>query len=388
MRKIKHFLLTAAAVLCSTLTTWAAYNGTPVAPTQISGNYADYDLSADFDGYYVISTAAELYGFANLVNDGTTTANAVLTANIEVNENVLNANGSLNGTPTYSWTPIGTNANQFNGTFDGNNHTISGLYFNNTTKSNYPDGGKYVGLIGYANVATIKNVGVVGSYIWAYENVGGICGYCYSANTIITNCYNTGTVSGSSTSVGGICGFYGTQTNCHNTGTVTGSSNVGGVCGSAGILTNCYNTGTVSGSSSGVGGICGNSGTQTNSYNTGTVTGSSNVGGICGYIGTQTDCYYLEGCGSKNTLGVSATAEEFASGKITYLLNGSTSEGDLAWYQTLGSGGDAYPLLDNTHAVVYATQPCISEFSNENNNARKEHSQMNQLVAAQIAVNT
>ncbi len=377
MRKIRHFFLTAAAVLCSTLTTWAAYNGTPAAPTQISGNYADYGLSADFDGYYVISTAAELYGFAELVNGGTTSANAVLTANIEVNENVLKADGTLNGTPTYSWTPIGTNANQFNGTFDGNNHTISGLYFNNTTKSNYPDGGKYVGLIGYANVATIKNVGVVGSYIWAYENVGGICGYCYSANTIITNCYNTGTVSGSSTSVGGICGFYGTQTNCHNTGTVTGSSNVGGVCGSAGILNKCYNTGTVSGSSSGVGGICGNSGTQTNSYNTGTVTGSSNVGGICGYIGTQTDCYYLEGCGSKNTRGVSATAEEFASGKITYLLNGSTSEGDLAWYQTLGSGGDAYPLLDNTHAVVYATQPCISEFSNENNNARKEHSQMN-----------
>ena len=96
----------------------------------------------------------------------------------------------------------------------------------------------------------------------------------------------------------------------------------------------------------------------TSCFNTGEVKGRYPIGGICAIEGKQTDyCYYLEGCGSQNTFGVSATAEEFASGKITYLLNGSsTSEGDLAWYQTIGT--DALPVLNKNHRVVYATQPC------------------------------
>ena len=371
-------------------------------------NYSSLNLTADFVGYYAISSTAELYWFANEVNNGRTAIKAVLTADIVVNENVLNADGTLNGTPTYSWTPIGISTNYsdkcFKGTFDGNGHTISGLYFSNTTNKNYPDGGNYVGLIGYANGATIKNVGVIKSYISGKNYVGSICGEgynstnitnCYNAgtvsgtldvggicgygyNTTITNSYNAGTVSGSSYNVGGVCGYgYNTTiTNSHNTGTVSGSSNyVGGICGYGGTQTNCYNKGMVSGSSDYVGGICGYNGDQTNCYNTGTVSGSSYVGGICGKYGTQTNCYYLAGCGSKNTLGVSASAEEFKSGKITYLLNGSTSGGNIAWYQTLGDGNDAYPVLDNTHDVVYATQPCHS-FSNDANNTHKEHSSM------------
>ena len=244
MRKIRLFLLTTLAVLCSTLTTWAAYNGTPDAPTQISGNFADYGLSADFDGYYVISTAAELYGFAELVNGGTTSAKAVLTANIVVNSNVLTAEGGLNGDGSNfeQWTPIGTNESQYQGTFDGNGHTISGLYFNNTTDGNYPDGGKYVGLIGVADGAEIKNVGVIGSYIRGYTSFGGICGVASNSN--ITNCYNTGTVSGhnNTNAAGGICanGKTTTITNCYNIGKVTGRRSIGGICGVVGTQINCY----------------------------------------------------------------------------------------------------------------------------------------------------
>ncbi|MBO7494958.1 MAG: hypothetical protein J6T98_00275, partial [Salinivirgaceae bacterium] len=385
------------------------------APSMVTeSDYSSLNLTADYIGYYIISNAADLYWFANEVNNGNTTINAVLTKDIEVNKTVLNAEGNLNGTPTYSWTPIGTSSKKYAGTFDGNNHTISGLYFYNTTDSNYPDGGNRVGLIGYANEATIKNIGVIDSYLHGCQYVGSICGYVYNSNTTITNCYNTGTVSGSSNYVGGICGYiYYTSntniTNCYNTGTVSGKSYVGGICGIDGTLTNCYNTGTVRAYSNIAGGICGSDGTQTNCYNTGTVlgtiekiggicgergtqtncyntgmvsgsssvggicgrygtqtncynigttassTGSSSVGGICGVDGTQTNCYYLAGCGSKNTLGTRVSAEEFASGKIAYLLNNSTSEGNLAWFQTLGSGGDVSPVLDNTHAVVH---PC------------------------------
>ena len=371
MRKIRHFFLTTAAVLCSTLTTWAEpYNGTPATPSVIN--------DGEFDGYYAIGTAEELYGFAALVNGGRRSANAVLTANIVVNENVLNADGTLNGTPTYSWTPIGTFGFKYAGTFDGNGHTISGLYFDNTTYENYPDGGINVGLIGRANGATIKNVGVIDSYLKGYEYVGGICGY--GLNTNITNCYNTGMVTGNSDYVGGICGCSGTITSCYNTGTVTGSGDyIGGICGSSGTQTNCYNSGTVRGigspshSSYYVGGICGDYGTQTNCYNIGKVSGLQYVGGICGKYGTQSNCYYLAGCGN-NALGVSATAEEFTSGKITYLLNGSTSGNNNAWRQNLDNGAvDAYPVLDKNHNVVYATLPCTSGFSNSEVDV-KEHS--------------
>ena len=362
--------------------------------------------TADFIGYYAISNSPDLYWFAKEVYNGSTSINAVLTADIVVNENVLTAEGELNGTPSYSWTPIGTSSQKYAGTFDGNGHTISGLYFNNTTNRDYPNGGKYAGLIGYAYGATIKNVGVIGSYIRGDQYVSGICGYGSNSsgtNTTITNCNNTGMVTGSaeyvggicgsggvqtnchntgmvsgfkyvggicgqygtqtkcyntgtitsssssSSSVGGICGSYGTQTNCYNTGTVSGFSGVGGICGSGGTQTNCYNTGTVSGSNNSdyVGGICGYNGTQTNCYNTGAVTGTSKVGGICGNNGTQTNCYYLAGSSSSSGGGVFATAEEFASGKIGYLLNGNNNN---AWYQDLYY--DGYPLLDNTHNLA------------------------------------
>ncbi|MBO7497128.1 MAG: hypothetical protein J6T98_11290, partial [Salinivirgaceae bacterium] len=101
MKTTKHILLAAALCLCSAFNAEAAYNGTPVTPKQInSSNYATYGFTAetylDYVDWYAISTAAELYGFAALVNGGTNSANGVLTADIIVNENVLKADGTLN----------------------------------------------------------------------------------------------------------------------------------------------------------------------------------------------------------------------------------------------------------------------------------------------------
>ena len=192
---------------------------------------------------YQIGTAEELYWFAALVNgtlnDGTsqkTNANAVLTTNITVNTDLLtslNEDGSIkDGTPVENWTPIGNNQNPFTGTFDGQGHTISGLYFNDSNTN-------YVGLFGFNN-GTIKNVGVVDSYFCGNDWVGSVCGYqgySLSYNTIsISNCYSKGKVSGNSY-VGGVCGDNnnkGKITDCYNTGTVSSSgdeSYVGGVCG-------------------------------------------------------------------------------------------------------------------------------------------------------------
>ena len=174
MKTTKHIFLAVALCFCSTFSAKAAYNGTPATPKQISDeNYATYGFTSTnytaYKDWYAISSAEELYGFAAIVNDGTTSANGVLTADIVVNENVLKADGTLNGRPTHSWTPIGTYSKNFNGKFDGQGHTISGVYFSNTNDDNYPSGGNYVGLFGYANGASCKTVGVVDSYIEGYK---------------------------------------------------------------------------------------------------------------------------------------------------------------------------------------------------------------------------
>ena len=286
---------------------------------------------------YQIGTAAELYWFAGLVNgtltDGTskkTNANAVLTKDITVNTKVLDSDGNPNnGSGFETWTPIGKDPKTYAGTFDGQGHTISGLYFNDGNAS-------YVGLFG-GNSGTIKNVGVVDSYFYGKFYVGGVCGY--NTEGKITGCYNSGTVSGSqfSQNVGGVCGYNrnteGKITGCYNTGTVSGSQysqNVGGVCGQNTLsskITGCYSTGSVSGSIS-VGGVCG---------------GNVNSGKITG-------CYYdnvkctIKGINGSDILGQAEgkSTTQFQSGEVCTLLNGALKDAkaSVRFYQ-----GVSYPEL-------------------------------------------
>ena len=311
-------------------------------------------------------------------------ANAILTANIIVNTGVLDANKNLvSKSDLTEWKPIGDRWSLYTGTFDGQGYTISGLYFNNPTSS-------YVGLFGSIGAnGKISNVGVLDSYFQFSALGGGVCGVNYGTvrdcrNTgsvrgfgsiggvcglnekggIIENSFNEGTVSGTGDNVqqvGGVCGYNnGTIKSCYNTASVSGQNSVGGVCGfnSSGIITNCFNEGTVSGQTF-VGGVCGNGCgvTTTNCFNGGIVSGQSHVSGVCGYDynydGTLTNCYYLSDTakGGINGKDVSGKAEgksieQFKSGEVAYLLNGSTSEGELAWYQKLGT--DAYPVLTAT----------------------------------------
>ena len=301
-----------------------------------------YDIDDDNskDDVYEIGNAGQLYWFAGLVNgtlDGVeqnTLANAILTANITVNENLLDSlqydtEGNVsNGSDFITWTPIadwmGNRTTQYSGTFDGNNKTVSGLYFNGDSTC--------IGLFGSSESdGNIKNVGVVDSYFKGNDHVGGVCGN--NAGTI-TNCYNAGNLTAieSSATIGGICGYNdGTVTNCYNTGTVTATgqvASVGGVCGcSTAPISNCYNIGTVTAASS-----------------------STDISGICGYnFGPITNCYYLADTEDENG---GKTAAQFASGEIAYLLSQgcSTGEGDNTvtydgsiWGQPIGT--DTYPLL-------------------------------------------
>ena len=174
-KRILSVILTLCMVLTFVPTTvFAAAAITPSTPQK------------DTDGVYQIGTAEELYGFAQLVNSKTEpSASAVLTKDIVVNKGVLKDDGTLNSGTFTDWTPIGNSSNQYTGKFDGQNHTISGLYFNDTSTSS-------AGLFGYlGSGGEIKNVGVIDSYLCGYCEVGGVCGYNYKGT--ITGCYNTGT---------------------------------------------------------------------------------------------------------------------------------------------------------------------------------------------------
>lgn len=292
---------------------------------------------------YQISTAAELYWYAALVNgtltDGTAqnpAACAKLTANITVNSGVLNADGTLsaNSSGFTQWDPIGVYESEekmYTGTFDGNGKTISGLYVNDAEKYN-------VGLFGLIN-GTVKNVGVVDSYFNAEQNVGGICGF----------------------------NQMGTIANCYHLGTVVGNNVVGGISGynHYAIIANCYYSGSVS------------------------ITGSNAfyVGGVGGllHFGEIENCYFNKDKCSENISGYSEsdgsssymgkTTAQFQSGEIAYLLSKGCTVSDRIdnvsgavnlkggffdgseWGQSLGT--DTYPVLGGKE-VFYGSINCLT----------------------------
>ena len=345
-------------------------------PAELTTDKYDIDGDGSKDEVYEISNAGQLYWFAGLVNgtlDGVEQnklANAILTANITANENLLDslqydAEGNVsNGSDFISWTPIADcmedHITQYSGTFDGNNKTVSGLYFNgNSTR---------IGLFGSSEAdGNIKNVGVVDSYFKGNNFVGGVCG---RNDGTITNCYNAGNLTAieSAATIGGICGYNGgTIANCYNTGTVTATgsvASVGGVCGySASPISNCYNIGTV------------------------TATGSdADISGICGYnFGPVTNCYYLADTEDENG---GKTTAQFASGEVAYLLSRGctictidevTYDGTI-WGQTIGT--DNYPTLGGAKVYKNAIyngcegkpgEPVSYEYSNTEKNTYGDH---------------
>ena len=331
-------------------------------PAELTTDKYDMDGDGSKDAVYEISNAGQLYWFAGLVNgtlsgvEQNTSANAVLTADIVVNKNVLKPDGTLNEGTFKEWTPIATSASPYTGIFEGQNHTISGLYFKKENTSE-------VGFFGY-NRGKISNVGILDSYFCGFSQVGGVCGYNSST---ITNCYNKGVVDG----------------------TADGASSFGGVCGcNLGILTNCYNTGIVKGQLF-VGGVSGNNnGTITNCYNTGIVKGQSFVGGVSGNNSrTITNCYYDStiytgvaiGENLETTTKVEGkTTDEFKTGEVAYLLQ--LDQSDEVWGQTIGT--DTYPTLGGAKVYKNATykgcegkpgESVSYEYSNKEKNTYGDH---------------
>lgn len=332
-------------------------------------------IPGQLDGVYQIETAEDLFWFAALVNgtlEGTAqnaAACAVLTTHIDLTGG--------------AWTPIGSESNPYTGTFDGQNHTISGMTLENAES--------YSGLFGNVT-GTVQNFTVTGAITVNTSatdlKVGGAVG-CLGTTTAVgtvsgVTCDVDITVTSGSGHIGGLVGammndMEPTVENCIYTGTITDSYEVNCLAGvvayiRSGTIQNCSNWGTVSaiGTGGNVGGILGYGNNEKiyvrNCYNTGTVTGSGTgtVGAIVGNNKNNqflelTNCYYLTGSADKGQgqLDTDAegtvvkTADQFKSGEVCWLLqNGQDAQ---AWGQTLDT--DNYPVPTTDEAMcVYAAK--------------------------------
>src|SRR5574344_1160342 len=359
---------------------------------------------------YHIFTAAQLRRASERMNSGTSSylsARYILESDIDLNPGITIAqdgkctdSSGATASPC-EWTAAGSETARFTGVFDGNGHTVRGVYIDQpgsdyqglfgvigsggeikdlTVKESFICGRSSTGGISGGSMGTISGCSFSGGVKGSGSSVviGGICGRNYSGT--VKYCSFTGSVSGGS-EVGCVCGENrGTITYCTGSGSVTSTGNVaGGVCGENDCtIANCTGSGSVTSTGNDVGGICGynSGGTITNCAGSGAVSGSSSVGGVCGFNeggGTIKNCYYdstvytgsgIGGSSSVEAIGLptatmTSTTETVLHGTyFTMTLLGALKAGAAAynaaspapsvkacsWKQTSGK----YPELDFT----------------------------------------
>lgn len=222
---------------------------------------------------YLISNVAQL----EYLRDQSNLGSEQITAHAKLVNDIDLAYASAS-----SWIPV-SKSNAFAGTFDGNGHCIKNLY------SSFYQGG-YVGLFGYVNGATIKNLTVEGVIESSCQHQGMIAGQSVGAN--FYNCVAKGRIntSGSADYVGGITGWF-----------TRNSSSIPVVRGCASYV-DIVSTSTFAG---GIIGKSNHSIIMEACANYGNVTGKINVGGLMGYTDPQSDSHitncYVGSCEVRGT---------------------------------------------------------------------------------------
>lgn len=339
--------------------------------TITGGRYKPNDPSAylaagfyamlDSDRFYAVTDSPfieirnkdDLMAFAQRVNGGDRGANAVLMKDID-----------LSGV---TWTPIGGSGRDqgYKGIFNGNGHSITNF---NSTKGGLFESIEADGIV--------SNVTIKSGNISDPDQAGAIANTCSGT---IQYCFNLAPVTGRAY-VGGIAGTASGRVDCcGNSGNIKGEQFVGGIAGSSSVVTNCYNWGTIEATNaqwhgyngwdttagkynneswSGAGGICGSAtymgaSTANNCYNYGTVKTNGNHFVPVSVKGNNN--WHLDSTATGSDIpdgytSQGAGANVFASGELAWKLNGEKNGG--VWYQTIGV--DPYPVLDPTHATVFA----------------------------------
>ena len=304
-----------------------------------STHYLNTYSGVDTDGFAIVLTVeappTEITTWAELaaINDNLG-GDYILANTLSSSDTGYDTYASSTANSGAGWLPIGPNSsNEFSGSFNGQNYTISDLYIDRTTS--------YLGLFGIADNAEIKNVGIVDCNITGVEYVGGLIGVIESGT--VTNCYSTGSISGTQ-SVGGLVGSIGgTVTNCYsdvtvNIGIVLTNSfgGLSGVLVSDGIINQSYATGNINSLGPTVGGLVGNTaGLITNSYAIGNVTGTDSIGGLVGFvaaIATTTNSYATGSVNGTDKIGGLIGEAAFTTVTNSYstgIVTGNTNVGGL-----------------------------------------------------------
>ena len=245
---------------------WNAFTILPICSSESDHNFVNgictkcgaYEPAVDSnsDGYYEIGNAGQLYWFAAQVNRGSNYINAVLTADIDLENR--------------KWSPIGYYTddpyvnNCYKGVFDGNNHVIKNLNV-------HVSDGSEAGLFSRLTNGTLKNLGVINATVQSDHIIGGnsyragvLAGEINDA--IITNVFSSGALS-----------------------IVTDHQQKGGIAGECNhsILTNCYTT-----------------------YGALAATN----------VRVATYCFYLADEANASSAGTAVTAAQMASGEVAYKL--------------------------------------------------------------------
>ncbi len=363
-------------------------------------DYTWYDASKT---EFHIDTAAELLGMADIMQNQRINSTNVsfegktiyLDADIDLNPGW---DASSKTAPTTSW--INNNAQEFKGTFDGQGHTISGMYLS----SNANNVGMFVGATG---TATFKNFALVNSYFQQthnssasnkgmraaaicpsilydndtakFENIyvdaiidvsctnspgstdngaGGILAVAnHKANVTVTNCVFAGTINSSVREcVGGMVGNFWKDgnslaiTNCVNMGSITGKDYVGGILGGANYLTtiqNCVNLGRINGGS-----------------NVADILGGMNSGSL-----TLANCFYINGSGFETPVAATGTMGSQNDANCTYsalsaLSTKMTANGSFTDWAVVDGTTVMFPndvLTKNYTALVKAAAQAVTQ---------------------------
>ena len=367
------------------------------SPTGVTGNGTEAEP-------FILKTADHLAWFRDYVNVGKTSACAKIADDVEEIDmsSVCHKADAEKQVAELSWTPIGSK--KYQGTFDGNGKTIRNLFISSTSneigffgcaadcriKNITFDNAKVKGndncstgiLAGYAgscvieNIKTTGNCSVEGQYetggiagrangnisncenhaiVKGLHSVGGIVGICFDSENSITSCANYGEITGTEDFVGGIIGYFGEGSlqNSVNNGNVTGDARVGNLIGYANIcnINNVLGIGNITANYADCNGLIVGYIVDASSTASGILAYNSSAKMTIGGTELTGDAVVAIGSGSltypegKNEADVvkAFTLEQLKSGEVAYLLNGSKSEGELAWYQKLGT--DAYPVL-------------------------------------------
>lgn len=282
-----------------------------------------------------------------------------------------------------SWEPIGNSNKKYQGTFDGNNKTITNLYINASQNN--------MGLFGYASGSTIKNLTfeyanvtntepytgiLVGKAVKGstFQNIkisetcqmkgdmdtGGIAGELQGN---ASNCVNYGNVTATYRNVGGLVGYFtsGTIQDCANYGDVKGPECVAGMAGfvSSGKIQNVFSYGNVSATNS----------TQYIGMAFGSGSGTTE-GMVAYYSGAKLTANGQEkdvkafGSGTPSEDNATGFTEaQLKSGVVAYLLQQNASS-EAKWGQNLANDGDIYPVIGSEH-TVYADNSLVNCKTNE-----------------------